>query len=61
MPRAKGRCFANSLRQALLDKSDIICIQSWNNFSDGSFIEPNTLDRNLMLTVLQKELAILSK
>ena len=60
-PRAKGRNFANGMRQALLDKSDIICIQSWNDFSDGSFIEPNTLDRNLMLTVLQKELDILSK
>jgi hypothetical protein len=61
LPRGNGRNFTNRLRQALLDKSKIICIQSWNNFSDGSFIEPNTLDRNLMMTILQKELSILSK
>ena len=53
--------FANRLRHALNDKASIICIQSWNDFSDGSFMEPNTLDRNLMMTVLQKELGILAK
>ncbi|MBR5023467.1 MAG: hypothetical protein IKX48_00270 [Victivallales bacterium] len=61
LPRGNGRNFANRLRHALNDKASIICIQSWNDFSDGSFMEPNTLDRNLMMTVLQKELSILAK
>ena len=61
LPRGKGVNFANRLRHAFNDKASIICIQSWNDFSDGSFMEPNTLDRNLMMTVLQKELGILSK
>lgn len=61
LPRGKGRNFANRLRNAFHDRAAIICIQSWNDFSDGSFMEPNTLDRNLMLTVLQNELEILSK
>ncbi|MBR4371929.1 MAG: hypothetical protein IKS92_12835, partial [Victivallales bacterium] len=61
LPRGNGRNFANRLRHALNDKASIICIQSWNDFSDGSFMEPNTLDRNLMMTVLQKELGILAK
>lgn len=61
LPRGNGRNFANRLRHALHDKASIICIQSWNDFSDGSFMEPNTLDRNLMMTVLQKELGILAK
>ena len=61
LPRGNGRNFANRLRHAFHDKASIICIQSWNDFSDGSFMEPNTLDRNLMMTVLQKELGILAK
>ncbi len=61
LPRGNGRNFANRLRHALHDKAAIICIQSWNDFSDGSFMEPNTLDRNLMMTILQKELGILAK
>ena len=61
LPRGKGRNFANRLRLALQEKADIICIQSWNDFSDGSFLEPNTLDRSTMLTVLRKELDILRK
>lgn len=61
LPRGKGANFANRLRHAFHDKASIICIQSWNDFSDGSFMEPNTLDRNLMMTVLQKELGILAK
>ena len=61
LPRGNGRNFANRLRHALHDKASIICIQSWNDFSDGSFMEPNTLDRNMMMMVLQKELGILAK
>ena len=61
LPRGKGKNFANRLRHAFNEKASIICIQSWNDFSDGSFMEPNTLDRNLMMTVLQKELGILAK
>ena len=61
LPRGNGRNFANRLRHAFHDKASIICIQSWNDFSDGSFMEPNTLDRNLMMTILQKELGILAK
>lgn len=61
LPRGKGLNFANRLRNAFHDQAAIICIQSWNDFSDGSFMEPNTLDRNIMMTVLQKELEILEK
>ncbi|MBR6056986.1 MAG: hypothetical protein IKP58_02325 [Victivallales bacterium] len=61
LPRGKGRNFANRLRKAFQEKADIICIQSWNDFTDGSFLEPNTLDNNIMLTVLRREIAILDK
>jgi len=61
LPRDKGRNFANRLRHALKERAAIIGIQSWNDFSDGSFMEPNTLDRNIMTTVLQRELGILAK
>ena len=61
LPRGNGRNFAARLRHALNDRASIICIQSWNDFSDGSFMEPNTLDRNLMMTILQKELGVLAK
>ena len=61
LQRGKGRNFANRLRRAFQDKAAIICIQSWNDFTDGSFMEPNTLDNNIMMTVLQREIAILEK
>jgi len=44
LPRRQGRTLRDQLRQAALLRPEYICIASWNNFEDGSFIEPNTLD-----------------
>ncbi|NLG15128.1 MAG: hypothetical protein GX561_13110 [Lentisphaerae bacterium] len=55
LPRGKGKNFANRLRLAFQNKAGIVCIHSWNDFGDGSFIEPNTMDGNQMGIVVFNE------
>jgi hypothetical protein len=56
LPRRKGRTLRRGIRQAALLQPHYICIASWNNFVDGSFIEPNMLDGNRLLDALTHEL-----
>ena len=52
--RANGFFFAQQLQQAFEQQARIIYISSWNNYQDASFIQPNSLDQQQMLEILQK-------
>lgn len=52
--RGNGFFFAQQLQQAFQQQASIIYISSWNNYQDASFIEPNSLDQQQMLEILQK-------
>lgn len=51
--RQNGMYFAKQLQRAFDHKAAIICISSWNNYQNASFIEPNSLDQNRMIELLQ--------
>lgn len=56
-PRDKyGDFFRLGLRRAFAAGAAIVCIDSWNDFVAGSFIEPNSYDQDVMIRVLQEEL-----
>ncbi|MGI5924472.1 MAG: hypothetical protein ACOX9E_11060 [Lentisphaeria bacterium] len=56
-PRDKrGDFFRLGLRRAFAAGAAIVCIDSWNDFVAGSFIEPNSYDQDLMVRVLREEL-----
>ncbi len=52
--RENGVFFAKQLQRAFDHKAGIICISSWNNYQNASFIETNSLDQNRMLDILQQ-------
>ncbi len=56
LPRRRGSAFAEGLRQAFALQAKIIIVSSWNNYRNGSFMEPNTLDQNAMGIVMRNEL-----
>ncbi|MDD4537587.1 MAG: hypothetical protein PHT80_01110 [Lentisphaeria bacterium] len=61
-PRDKhGDFFRLGLRKAFAAGAAIVCIDSWNNFVAGSFIEPNNYDNDLMCRVLREELVELAR
>ncbi|NMA43340.1 MAG: hypothetical protein GX946_08145 [Oligosphaeraceae bacterium] len=51
--RYQGVFFARQLQLAYDHKARIIYLKSWNNYEAGNFLEPNSLDRELMLQVLE--------
>lgn len=55
-PRAGGKHFASVLQQSWAAQPKIVLVSSWNNYLDGSFMEPNTLDQDTMGTIMQREL-----
>ena len=57
LPRRHGRTLRAALRTALALPVDLICIGSWNNYADGSFIEPNSLDGDRLCTALRQAVA----
>ncbi|NMA20757.1 MAG: hypothetical protein GX927_09275 [Lentisphaerae bacterium] len=59
--RQNGMFFAKQLQRAFDHKAPIICISSWNNYQNASFIEPNSLDQNRMLEILQMARQQISK
>ena len=59
--RQNGIFFAKQLQRAFDHKAAIICISSWNNYQNASFIEPNSLDQNRMLEILQMARQQISK
>ncbi len=42
--RHSGKTLIYALRRAVAARPERLCIASWNDFRNGSFIEPNTLD-----------------
>jgi hypothetical protein len=52
--REKGLYLSKQLQCAFDQQAPIICISSWNNYQNASFIENNSLDQTLMLDILQK-------
>lgn len=59
IPRSGGTALADRLRQAFAQQASPIILSSWNDFSDGSFLEPNSHDQDLLLRTLQAALAAL--
>ena len=57
MPRNQGRTLRQALRTVVGRGVDFICVDSWNNFQKGSFIEPNTLDGRSVYKKLQEEIS----
>lgn len=53
LSRRRGNAFAEGLRQAFALQARIIIVSSWNNYSNGSFMEPNTLDHDEMSKVMR--------
>jgi hypothetical protein len=61
-PRDKhGDFFRMGLRHAFAAGAAMVCIDSWNDFVSGSFIEPNNYDQELMCRVLQEEMNELAR
>ena len=57
LDRADGKTLRNRIRAAVALKPKIICVASWNDFWEGHFIEPNSLDGNKLSDVLTEEIA----
>ena len=56
LPREDGRTLKHGLRQAIPLWTNIICIESWNDYRNGSFVEPNALDGSKPYNILRDEL-----
>ena len=57
LDRADGMTLRDRIRAAVALKPKIICVASWNDFWEGHFIEPNSLDGNKLSQVLTEEIA----
>lgn len=57
MKREKGSCIRKQFRQAVATDARFICIASYNDFYEGSFVEPNTFDGDSAFKALRKEIA----
>ena len=55
--RRDGKGLARSINGALAAHPAIVVVQSWNNYRDGSFAEPNTLDGSRVCERLQGTIA----
>lgn len=53
-PRARVREFADNLNLSAEKEAGIVCVDAWNNYADGRFVEPNTLDGNLLMDAMAK-------
>lgn len=59
IPRDRGASLRDRLRQAFAQQASPIILSSWNDFSDGSFLEPNSHDQDILLLTLQAAVAAL--
>jgi len=57
IPRAEGKHLRQAVAEAAALQPARIVIESWNNFRNGSFIQPNTLDEMAMLKALAAAVA----
>jgi hypothetical protein len=44
VPRRRGKTLDRALAAALAAAPKFLCVASWNDYADGSFVEPNSLD-----------------
>lgn len=56
IPRYGGRSLIAAVRIAVGQRPARLCIAGWNDFQNGSFIEPNTLDGNRPYELLIREM-----
>jgi hypothetical protein len=57
LKREKGSCVRRQFRQAAAMNARFICIASYNDFYEGSFVEPNTFDGDSAFKALRSEIA----
>jgi hypothetical protein len=57
MQRGKGSCIRRQFRQAIATDARFICIASYNDFYEGSFVEPNTFDGDSVFKALRSEIS----
>ena len=57
LKREKGSCVRQQFRQAAATDARFICIASYNDFYEGSFVEPNTFDGESVFKALRSEIA----
>jgi hypothetical protein len=56
LKRREGKTLRDAVRAAREQRPKVIIMNSWNNYLDGSFIEPNTLDGRAVIEMLTQEL-----
>ena len=54
--RKNGKHLLSTFRKAISNGRNLIIIESWNNYRNGSFIEPNTRDQFTLYQLLQNEI-----
>lgn len=61
LERKDGETLRKRMRAAVKLNPEIICIASWNDFWEGHFIEPNSLDGDKLYNVLCEEIKEVKK
>ena len=56
LPRYRGRTLQKQLWRAFDRRALTICISSWNDFTRGDFVEPNSLDGQAVYDLLALEI-----
>ena len=57
LKRGKGSCIRDQFRRAVATNARFICVASYNDFYEGSFVEPNTFDGDSVFKTLRSEIA----
>jgi hypothetical protein len=57
LPRSRGKTLQRQLWRAYDLRALTICISSWNDYTSGDFVEPNTLDGRAAYELLALEIA----
>lgn len=56
LPRNRGASLTKGFNAALALRPQVLCIWSWNDFTDGSFVEPNTEDGTRLMEALKRDI-----
>ena len=56
LKRGKGSFIRQQFRQAVATDARFICVASYNDFYEGSFVEPNTFDGESVFKALRSEI-----
>ena len=57
LKREKGACVRRQFKQAAATDARFICIASYNDFYEASFVEPNTFDGDSVFKALRSEIS----